>query len=159
VTSVEHGGLGKLPVNSWFPAAYAQDIWRVTSRVTVNGGVRWEPFFGQNVENGVISVFSMENFQRGIKSKVFLNAPAGLLYAGDEGFPKNGKTGLDVQWWTSAATAGSPYGRPIRWRMTSCRANTTTSTLTPRRSATALSLLILRAGSMIRTVAAIPIRL
>ena len=65
VTSVEHGGLGKLPVNSWFPAAYAQDAWRVSSRVTVNGGLRWEPFFGQNVENGVISVFSMENFQRG----------------------------------------------------------------------------------------------
>ena len=106
VTSVEHGGLGKLPVNSWFPAAYAQDAWRVSSRVTVNGGVRWEPFFGQNVENGVISVFSMENFQRGIKSKVFLNAPAGLLYAGDEGFPENGKTGLDVQWWNLSPRFG-----------------------------------------------------
>jgi hypothetical protein len=98
VTSVEHGGLGKLPVNSWFPAAYAQDTWRVSSRVTVNAGLRWEPFFGQNVENGVISVFSMENFQRGIKSSVFLKAPAGLLYAGDEGFPENAKTGLDKQW-------------------------------------------------------------
>jgi len=106
VTSVEHGGLGKLPVNSWFPAAYIQDTWRASSRVTVNGGVRWEPFFGQNVENGVISVFSMENFQRGIKSKVFLNAPAGLLYAGDEGFPENGKTGLDVQWWNLSPRFG-----------------------------------------------------
>ncbi len=77
----------------------------MSSRVTVNGGVRWEPFFGQNVENGVISVFSMENFQRGIKSKVFLNAPAGLLYAGDEGFP-NGKTGLDMQWWNLSPRFG-----------------------------------------------------
>src|SRR5688572_14802634 len=68
--------------------------------------MRWEPFFGQNVENGVISVFSMENFQRGIKSKVFLNAPAGLLYAGDEGFPKNGKTGLDKQWWNLSPRGG-----------------------------------------------------
>ena len=98
VTTVEHGGLGKLPVNSWFPAFYAQDSWRASSRVTINGGVRWEPFFGQNVENGVISVFNMENFQRGIKSKVFLNAPAGLLYAGDEGFPDNAKTAFDKQW-------------------------------------------------------------
>jgi len=106
VTSVEHGGLGKLPVNSWFPAAYAQDTWRVSSRVTVNGGLRWEPFFGQNVENGVISVFNMENFQKGVKSTVFLRAPAGLLYAGDAGFPKNAKTGLDKQWWNLSPRMG-----------------------------------------------------
>jgi hypothetical protein len=106
VTTVEHGGLGKLPVNSWFPAIYAQDAWRASSRVTVNAGLRWEPFFGQNVENGVISVFNMENFQRGIKSKVFLNAPAGLLYDGDEGFPDNGRTGLDVQWWNLSPRFG-----------------------------------------------------
>ena len=106
VTSVEHGGLGKLPVNSWYFGGYAQDSWRVSSRVTVNGGVRWEPFFGQNVENGVISVFNMENFQRGVKSTVFLNAPAGLLYAGDVGFPDNGKTGLNKQWWNLSPRAG-----------------------------------------------------
>ncbi len=106
VTTVEHGGLGKLPVNSTYVGVYAQDAWRVTSRLTVNAGLRWEPFFGQNVENGVISVFNMENFQQGIRSKVFLNAPAGLLYAGDEGFPKNGKTGLDKQWWNISPRGG-----------------------------------------------------
>ena len=106
VTSVEHGGLGKLPVNSWYVGGYAQDSWRVSSRVTINGGVRWEPFFGQNVENGVISVFDMENFQQGVKSTVFLNAPAGLLYDGDAGFPDNGKTGLNKQWWNLSPRAG-----------------------------------------------------
>jgi hypothetical protein len=106
VTSVEHGGLGKLPVNSTYLGLYAQDSWRVTNRVTVNGGLRWEPFFGQNVENGVISVFNMDNFRNGVKSKVFLKAPAGLLYAGDQGFPKNGKTGLDKQWWNLSPRGG-----------------------------------------------------
>ena len=106
VTSVEHGGLGKLPLNSTYVGVYAQDAWRLTNRVTVNAGVRWEPFFGQNVENGVISVFNMDNFQKGVKSKVFLKAPAGLLYAGDAGFPKNGKTGLDKQWWNLSPRGG-----------------------------------------------------
>ncbi|MGE3841216.1 MAG: carboxypeptidase regulatory-like domain-containing protein [Vicinamibacterales bacterium] len=98
VSSVEHGGLGNLPVDSWYFGGYAQDAWRVNSRLTVNGGVRWEPFFGQNVRNGVISVFDMEKFLAGVKSTVFVNAPAGILYAGDEGFPDNGKTGLNKQW-------------------------------------------------------------
>ena len=98
LTSVEHGGLGKLPVDSWYVGVYGQDSWRVSSRVTVNGGVRWEPYFGQNVRNGVISVFNMNNFQNNVKSTVFLKAPAGLLYAGDAGFPENAKTGMNKQW-------------------------------------------------------------
>ncbi len=106
VTTVEHGGLGKLPVNSWYMGLYAQDSWRMTDRVTVNGGVRWEPYFGQNVENGVISVFNMDNFRNRVKSQVFLKAPAGLLYAGDTGFPKNGKTGLNKQWVNLSPRAG-----------------------------------------------------
>ena len=98
VTSVEHGAQSHLPVNSWFLGVYAQDTWQLTNRVTLNGGLRWEPFFGQNVENGVISIFSMDNFRNGVRSSVFLRAPAGLLYAGDQGFPENGRTGMDKQW-------------------------------------------------------------
>ena len=51
---------------------------------------------------------------RGIKSKVFLNAPAGLLYPGDEGFPP-GQTGLNIQWWNLSPRAGRGVGRPRRW--------------------------------------------
>jgi hypothetical protein len=65
--------------------------------VTVNAGIRWEPFLGQNVRNGAIYNFSLENFQSNVKSKVFLNAPAGLTYPGDAGFPP-GKTGQKKQW-------------------------------------------------------------
>jgi len=98
VTTVEHGGLGKLPVDNWYLGLYGQDSWRLSSRVTINYGMRWEPYFGQDVRNGVISVFNMDNFLKGVKSTVFLKAPAGLLYAGDEGFPKNAKTGMNRQW-------------------------------------------------------------
>jgi hypothetical protein len=54
----------------------------------------------------VISVFNMENFLSGVKSDVFVNAPAGVLYAGDQGFPDNGKTGLNKQWWNLSPRFG-----------------------------------------------------
>ncbi|MBI2189261.1 MAG: TonB-dependent receptor [Acidobacteria bacterium] len=103
--NVEHGGLNQLRMNQTYIGLYAQDAWRATSRVTVNAGLRWEPFFGQNVTNGAISNFSLDDFRRGIKSTVFLNAPAGLIYPGDPGFPP-GRTGLNKQWWNFSPRVG-----------------------------------------------------
>ena len=67
--------------------------------------MRWEPYFGQNVRNGVISVFNMDNFRNNVKSTVFTNAPAGLIFPGDPGFPK-GKSGLNTQWRNFSPRAG-----------------------------------------------------
>ena len=74
-------------VHQWYHGVYAQDTWRATSRVTVNAGLRWEPFFGQNVTRGAIYDFDRDNFTKNVKSTVFINAPAGLIYPGDPGFP------------------------------------------------------------------------
>ena len=97
VTSVEHGRQQDLPVHSWYLGLYGQDTWRVTNRLTFNLGLRWEPYFGLSAENNAISIFNIDNFRRGITSQVFVNAPAGLIYPGDEGFPP-GQTGLNKQW-------------------------------------------------------------
>jgi hypothetical protein len=105
VTSLEHGGPNILKVNNWYMGLYAQDSWRASSRLTFNGGVRWEPYFGQNVENNAITIFVMENFLNNVKSGVFRNAPAGLIYPGDPGFP-SGQTGLNIQWTNFAPRAG-----------------------------------------------------
>src|SRR4030095_9107408 len=86
-----------LPMNMWYMGLYAQDAWRMTSRMTINAGIRWEPYFGQNVTNSAIYNFNIDNFRNNVKSTVFVNAPAGLLYPGDKGFPP-GKTGLNKQW-------------------------------------------------------------
>jgi len=97
ITTVEHGGVQDLPVHSWYLGFYAQDTWRATNRLTFNLGLRWEPYFGVSAESNAVYNFNHDNFLRGIKSNVFVNAPAGLLYPGDEGFPP-GQTGLNKQW-------------------------------------------------------------
>ena len=107
VGRLEHGGAAIMPMNEWYLGLYTQDTWRATSRVTINAGLRWEPYFGQNVLNGAVYNFSLDNFRKGIKTSVFKNAPAGLLYPGDPGFPP-GRTGLNKQWWNLSPRVGSP---------------------------------------------------
>jgi hypothetical protein len=97
VSTLEHGAGNLLPTAMWYNGVYAQDTWRAGSRVTINAGLRWEPFFGQNVTNGAIYNWNRDNFRNNVTSRMFLRAPAGLLYPGDEGFPP-GKTGLNKQW-------------------------------------------------------------
>jgi len=105
VTSVEHGGPQDVPIHSNYLGFYGQDTWRATDRVTFNMGLRWEPYFGVSVDNNAVYNFNIDNFRKGVKSKVFVNAPAGLLYPGDEGFP-SGKTGLNKQWTNFSPRAG-----------------------------------------------------
>ncbi len=104
---LDHSGLTGITFHQRYLGAYVQDAWRATSRVTINGGVRWEPFFGQNLERGAISEFSRDDFSNNVRSTVFRNAPAGLRYPGDPGFP--GKTGLDRKWWNVAPRAGAAW--------------------------------------------------
>jgi hypothetical protein len=105
VSTLEHGAGNLLPMDMWYYGVYAQDTWRASSRVTVNAGIRWEPFLGQSVRNGAIYNWSEENFRGNVRSTEFLRAPAGLLYPGDEGFPE-GKTGLHKRWFNFSPRVG-----------------------------------------------------
>ncbi len=105
VTRLEHGGPAVMPMHMWYMGLFTQDTWRAGPRLTVNAGLRWEPFLGQVLENAQVYNFSRDNFRNNVKSTVFLNAPAGFTYPGDPGFPE-GNTGLNTQWWNLSPRVG-----------------------------------------------------
>jgi hypothetical protein len=72
--------------------AYAQDVWKATPRFTASFGLRWEPSFPLALKQGAVYGFSQDRYQRGIVSQVFPNAPPGLYFPGDPGFPEGGRT-------------------------------------------------------------------
>jgi hypothetical protein len=74
------------------PALYIQDNWRVGKSLTVNAGLRWDPFFPQHHKQNMVSIFEPDQFYQNVHSSVFPNAPAGLLFHGDRGFPGNSDT-------------------------------------------------------------------
>jgi Carboxypeptidase regulatory-like domain len=111
---------------------YAQDVWRISNQLTVNAGLRWEPYLAPHDDYGFYSHFDMDWFLAGRRSDVFTNAPAGLMFSGDEGFPDDANTfdklnqfaprvglvwdpgGDNVQ--TFRAAAGLYYDSPRLWQ-------------------------------------------
>lgn len=106
--ALEQAAAGGTDPDQHYVGLFAQDAWRVTNRMTVNAGLRWEPFFGQQMgyrgEFGT-PVWNSDNFRKGVQSTVFVNAPPGFLYAGDQGYPP-GRAGMNRQWWNLSPRAG-----------------------------------------------------
>lgn len=75
-------------VNSF--GLYFQDDWHVSRKLTVNLGLRYDPFFPWKETKGRIEEFSPAAYNAGTVSQVFVNAPPGLLFPGDPGVPKWG---------------------------------------------------------------------
>ena len=63
-------------------AAFAQDSWKATSQLTVNYGVRWD-----RIRPWKEKFNQLQTLIKGEQSKVFPDAPLGLVFPGDFGVP------------------------------------------------------------------------
>ncbi|HXH49177.1 MAG TPA: carboxypeptidase regulatory-like domain-containing protein [Terriglobia bacterium] len=66
-------------------APYVQDNWRVNQKLTLNLGLRWDPYWPYTEEKGRVVCY-----QPGAQSSRFPNAPVGMLFGGpnnDTGCP------------------------------------------------------------------------
>jgi hypothetical protein len=81
-----------------FPAIYAQDSWKITHRLTLDYGVRWEMFAPWHNKVGVQTAFSPSEYAADKGTPQYALAagantpglPAGMVLSGDPGFPVNG---------------------------------------------------------------------
>lgn len=69
-----------------FYGFYAQDSWKATRRLTLNYGVRYEPFFPWHEIQNRMGGFSPTAWAANQRSSVYPNAPIGLRFPGDPGF-------------------------------------------------------------------------
>jgi len=97
-----------LPLNmhqkKWYFGSYVRDTWRLSPRLTLNAGLRYEPFLPPEATNGAVYNFSLADMIAGRKTTVYKNAPPGLTFPGDPGFP--GLSGMNRQWNLFAPRAG-----------------------------------------------------
>lgn len=65
---------------------FADDSWRLSRQLTLNAGIRWDPYFAWHDQLDQVS-----GYRAGARSQRFLNAPPGAVFAGDAGFPRSGQ--------------------------------------------------------------------
>jgi hypothetical protein len=91
---------------------YVADVWEVSKRFTLNYGLRWEPYLAAQDQNDFTMAFVRERFDQGVRSTVYPNAPVGLVFPGDPGFPTNGANNTNAlnQWAPRLGIVWDPLG-------------------------------------------------
>lgn len=66
-------------------SAFVDEKFRAASSLVINLGVRWDPYLPYHDSLGQVT-----GYQPGYHSQRFPNAPAGMIFAGDPGYPDGG---------------------------------------------------------------------
>lgn len=80
ISNVRQGSPGFNDLRQTLWGFFASDDYKLSRRLTLNLGLRYEPYFGFKELNGKVVAF-----RRGQQSKVYPTAPQGMLFQGDAG--------------------------------------------------------------------------
>ncbi len=82
---------------------FVQDNWRVTPKLSLNLGLRWDPYLPPKDADGRAACWMPGT---GLRSERFPNAPEGMLFGGDPGCPE---AGLEDNWNNYGPRVGFAY--------------------------------------------------
>jgi len=104
------GNLQPFDARQNYFGAYVHDVVRLNKKLTVQLGVRWEPFLpGREIDNRM-DHFDATAFAAGTQSSVFVNAPAGLFFPGDPRIPSTFTSNRPWDFEPRAGLAWDPTG-------------------------------------------------
>ena len=110
VRSFSQGSGEIMNVRNTFVAVYGEDSIRLLPRFTLSLGVRYDPYRPWNEIHNREEIFNPTAFQAGTVSSVYVNAPPGLSFPGDPGFPRGGTKADYNEIAPRLGFAWDPYG-------------------------------------------------
>ena len=85
LTGFNQGNFELVKDRNHFPGLYAQDSWKISPKLTLDYGVRWEDFVPWHNLNGNEQEFQPGAYVAGTHATLFSTLPAGLLLSGNNG--------------------------------------------------------------------------
>jgi hypothetical protein len=79
----KQGNLSTYYMRQHYFGLYAQDAWKLNPRLTLNYGLRWEPYQSFSSKYGWFSRFDQNLFNQNVHSSLYGNGPAGAIFPGD----------------------------------------------------------------------------